>query len=201
MEFTGTFFLVLTVGLVTIPDKLGPFAALAIGGILGIMVYVGGHVSGAHYNPAVTLTMFLRRKLKHLDFVSYLLSQLLGATLGALLTLYLLNSSGSVPAQINLLRAIICEWLFTFALVLTVLSVAAARSTAGNSYYGAAIGGIVAVGVLTVGEISGAVFNPAVALATAILGVLSWGDFFTYTITQLFAAIVAGVVFRMTYLE
>jgi len=201
MEFTGTFFLVLTVGLVTIPDKLGPFAALAIGGILGIMVYVGGHVSGAHYNPAVTLAMYLRRKLKHLDFVSYLLSQLLGATLGALLTLYLLNSSGSVPEQINLLRAIICELLFTFALVLTVLSVAAARSTAGNSYYGAAIGGIVAVGVLTVGEISGAVFNPAVALATAILGVLSWGDFFTYTITQLFAAIVAGVVFRMTYLE
>jgi len=201
VELIGSFFLTLTVGLAVIPDKLGSFTALAIGGVLAIMIYIGGHVSGGHYNPAVSLGVFFRRKLKTTDLVSYIISQALGASLGALLALYLLNSVTLIPSEVDLPRAIICELVFTFALVLTVLSVATAKGTAGNSFYGAAIGGIVMVGALTVGGISGAVFNPAVALGAAIMGLLSWANFFFYIIAQCAAAFVAAVVFRMTNAE
>jgi aquaporin Z len=201
IELIGTFFLTLTVGLSVIPEKLGALTALAIGGVLAIMIYIGGHISGGHYNPAVSLGVFFRKKLKTYDLISYIITQILGATLGALLSLYLLNSAALIPSEVDMPRALVCELLFTFALVLTVLSVATAKGTAGNSFYGAAIGGIVMVGALTVGSISGAVFNPAVALGAAIIGLLSWSNFFPYVLVQLFAAFLASVVFRMTNSE
>ncbi len=58
VEFIGTFFLVLTIGMVVIEPGAGALAPLAIGSALAVMVYAGGHISGGHYNPAVTLAVF-----------------------------------------------------------------------------------------------------------------------------------------------
>src|ERR1700680_227970 len=76
-EFIGTFFLVLTIGLTVLSGS--PFAPLAIGASLMVMVYMGGHVSGAHYNPAVSLAVLLRGKLGPIDFVLYVISQVAGS--------------------------------------------------------------------------------------------------------------------------
>src|SRR5918996_4239393 len=76
-EFVGTFFLVLTIGLSVLGGT--PMAPLAIGASLMVMVYMGGHVSGAHYNPAVSLAVLLRGKLQPGDVVPYMAMQILGA--------------------------------------------------------------------------------------------------------------------------
>ena len=163
-EFIGTFFLVLTIGLTVLIGST--FAPFAIAGILMAMIYMGGHVSGAHYNPAVTLAVWLRGKLPAVEVVPYVLAQLAGAILAAyaadIVTGDVLRV---VPAEETGLGAFfLLELLFTFALALVILHVATATATAGNSYYGLAIGLVVLAGALAAGPISGGAFNPAVAL-------------------------------------
>src|SRR5205085_4314254 len=145
-EFLGTFFLVLTIGL-TVPSG-EPSTPLAIGGSLMVMVYMGGHVSGAHYNPAVSLAVCLRGKLPPTDFVPYLVAQLLGAVGGALAA-HAISGKTFAPApgaSITVWAALLAEVLYTFALALVVLNVATAKATAGHSFYGLAIGFTVMVG-------------------------------------------------------
>ena len=90
----------------------------------------------------------------------------------------------------------IAEFLFTFALVWTVLNSATAKSTAGNSFYGFAIGGIVLVGAFTVGSISLGAFNPAVATGLAVIGKLPVALLPLYIGVQLVAALVAATAFK-----
>src|SRR5690606_32222272 len=118
----------------------GVMAPLAIGFVLMIMVYMGGHVSGGHYNPAVTLGVMLRGKATPGELVGYWLAQILGALLAAVVTLYLKGDVTSAAAALPTVPALIAEFLFTFALVFVVLNVATAPATEGNSYYGFAIG-------------------------------------------------------------
>lgn len=161
-ELIGTFFLVLTVGLVITGNiQLG---AIAIGSVLMVMIYMGGHISGAHYNPAVSLAVMLRGKLSPVDFVPYIISQLAGSLL-ACYVVYVITGKTFAPAPAAAttpVNAILVEAIFTFALALVVLNVATAKGTEGNSFYGLAIGFTVTVAALVAGGISGGAFNPAV---------------------------------------
>src|SRR5215467_6430037 len=134
-EFVGTFIFLFVVAL---SGLAGPWAPLAIGSALMVMVYMGGHVSGAHYNPAVSLGLFLRRKIDATTLAAYWVAQLVGGGL-AFVAGYLM--SGRTPgihpgAGVFTASALAVEVLFTAALVLVILNVAATKATQGNSYYG-----------------------------------------------------------------
>jgi len=193
-EFIGTFFLVFTVGCTVIGGASQP--PLAIGAALMVMVYAGGHISGAHYNPAVTLAVFLRGRCDAKDVVPYWVSQIIGATLAAFAVKYIFHagtSAGlpSVPA------ALLAEFLFTFALCYVVLNVATAKSNAGNSFFGLAIGFTVMVGAYAVGSISGGVFNPAVAVGVSVMGLSPWGNLWVYLLANFGGGLVAAGVFKL----
>ena len=164
-EFIGTFFLVLTIGCTGIGAGAGVIAPLAIGAALMVMVYAGGHISGGHYNPAVTLGILIRGKVQPADVVPYWVAQFAGAAVAALIVSKFLRAGVAVtPIAPHVGPALLAEFLFTFALVYVVLNAATAEGTSGNSFYGLAIGMTVMTGAFAVGDISGGAFNPAVAL-------------------------------------
>jgi aquaporin Z len=197
-EFIGTFFLVLTIGCTGIGAGAGVIAPLAIGAVLMVMVFAGGHISGAHYNPAVTVGMLIRGKLKPADAVPYWIAQFLAAAVAALLTSKVLRAGVPVTAIVPKTGpALLAEFLFTFALVYVVLNTATAEGTSGNSFYGLAIGMTVMTGAFAVGDISGGAFNPAVALGICLLGISSWANIWIYLLAEFAAAIVAAVIFQL----
>lgn len=200
-EFIGTFFLVLTIGLTVMGGS--QFAPLAIGCSLMIMVYMGGHVSGAHYNPAVTLAVFLRGKLPAAEIGTYWAAQVAGALVAALAANYMAGKSfaPAPAANAGAMQALLVEVLYTFALALVVLNSATAAKTAGNSFYGLAIGFTLAVAVFAGGPISGGAFNPAVGLgptiAHATMGGGSWAHLWLYIVGPLAGGALAAFVFQL----
>jgi aquaporin Z len=199
-EFIGTFFLVFTIGLTVTAGA--PMAPLAIGSSLMIMVYMGGHVSGAHYNPAVSLALLLRGKLGSVgEFAGYVASQLAGAVVAALATYLVVGQTLKVaPADsASTLAALLVEILFTFALALVVLNVAASAKTQGNSFYGLAIGFTITVGAFAGGPISGGAFNPAVGtgpfLVVALVGGGSLSHLWLYLVGPFVGGALAAGVF------
>lgn len=196
MEFIGTFFLVLTIGCCVVIGGAGVIAPLGIGAALMVMVYAGGHLSGAHYNPAVTLGVWVRGRCPTRDVVPYWIAQLLGAALASAALNYL---KGDLPAKAMVLRtgpALLAEFLYTFALVFVVINTATAKGTANNSFYGLAIGFTVLAGAFAVGSISGAAFNPAVAVGISIMGLSAWANLWIYLVSTLAGGIVAGLTFK-----
>jgi aquaporin Z len=198
VEFIGTFFLVLTVGMTVIDPGAGEFAGLAIGTVLAVMIFAGGHISGGHYNPAVTLGVLLRGKVTVNDAVGYWVVQ---AAAGIVAAIIVTVMKPAMPAEalngsLDVVPALLAELLFTFALVYVVLNVATARGTEGNSFYGLAIGFTVLVGAYAVGSISGGAFNPAVVLGGSIMNIFAWGNIWIYLVAQLAAGAAAAVVFR-----
>jgi aquaporin Z len=166
VEFIGTFFLVFVIGLSGDP--------IAIGSILMVMVYMGGHISGAHYNPAVTLAIMIRGKIKGGEAIMYMIVQILGASVAALM-FYLIKGHAFAPGpqtNINILKPLFIEGVFTFALASVVLNVATSKNTAGNSYYGLAIGFTVLAAAIAGGHISGGAYNPAVATGPILIDTL-----------------------------
>ena len=175
-----------------------PLAPLAIGGILVVMVYAGGHVSGAHYNPAVTLAVLVRGRIGATDAAAYVGAQLLGGIGGALAAGWIVDPAKTSALSFsgrNLGAALLVEVLFTFALAYVVLNVATSKSHPDNSFYGLAIGFMVMAGAIAVGGISGGVFNPAVALGGAVMGLFSWSAIWVYLLADLIGGALAGVVF------
>lgn len=198
-ELIGTFFLVFTIGMTAVSGSTA--APLAIGAILMVMVYMGGHVSGAHYNPAVTLALLMRGAMAKSDVVPYLVAQLLGATVAAA-TVFLLTGATFAPSpSAGGLEAVVAEALVTFALALVVLHVATAESTKGNSYFGLAIGFTVLAGAYAVGGFSGGAFNPAVGIGPTLVDVVagggSLGDLWLYIVGPFAGAAAAVPVFRL----
>lgn len=200
-ELIGAFFLVLTIGLTTVQGAA--MAPLAIGSVLMVMVYMGGHVSGGHYNPAVTLGVLLAGGSTVVDTVAYWIAQVVGGLLAAL-TVRALVGQTFAPApgpEVGVWAMVLAEVLFTFALVLVVLNSAVSKATQGNSFYGLAIGFTVMVGAWAVGPISGAAFNPAVAIGPTILhataGGGSWQWLWVYLVAPLVGGAVAAGVFRV----
>ena len=197
-EFIGTFFLILTIGCTVIGGGSGVIAPLAIGAALMVMVYAGGHISGGHYNPAVTLGVLIRGKVRAADAVPYILAQLAGAALATMAVKFLRAGVAVTPMVPNVGPAVLAEFLFTFALVYVVLNSATAEGTSGNSFYGLAIGMTVMTGAFAVGDISGGAFNPAVALGISMLGLSSWENIWIYLVANFGAAIAAAIVFKLT---
>lgn len=199
VEFIGTFFLVFTIGNVVIPNA--PLAPLAIGSALMVMIFAGGHISGGHFNPAVTLAVFIRGKCAAADVVPYIVSQVLGAIVAAIAVTFLQGGEvmGAVTAMdisATIPQVLLAEFLFTFALCYVVLNVATADATANNSFYGLAIGFTVLTGAVAVGGISGGVFNPAVAVGISVLKLSSWPNIWVYLVANFAAAAVAAAVFK-----
>jgi aquaporin Z len=160
------------------------------------MVFAGGHISGGHFNPAVTLGVWLRGKCETKDVAPYMIFQIMGAVLAALVVKFLKGGAAVAPLQPATVPALLAEFLFTFALVYVVLNVATAKGTSGNSFYGLAIGFTVLVGAFSVGNISGGAFNPAVATGISLLGLSSWQNIWIYLIAEFAGAAVAAGAFK-----
>jgi aquaporin Z len=196
VEFIGMFLFVFVVGMATEKaNGVGVLAPLAIGGLLMTMVFAGGHVSGGHYNPAVSTAVFLRGKLTQHEYASYVATQLIAAVLAGLLVRAIGGPQhAGAPAGVG--KELVVEFLFTFALAYVVLNVATAKGTEGNSFYGLAIGFTVVVGAISVGWVSGGAFNPAIALGATVLGALQWSHIWVY----LLADFVGGAAAAYTFL-
>ncbi len=202
VEMVGTFFLVFTVGMTAIEPGAGLFAPIAIGGILAVMIFAGGHISGGHFNPAVTIGVWMRGNFSAGELPGYLIGQMVGGVLGALTAIYLKGEALEVvPLSPQVMPALLAEFLFTFALVWVVLNVATAMGTKGNSFYGLAIGVTVMAGAFAVGGISGGAFNPAVAVGISLIGAVSWSAFWIFLVANLGGGIVAALAFRYTHPE
>ena len=195
-EFIGTFFLVLTVGCTVIPGTPGVIAPLAIGGALMVMVFAGGHISGAHFNPAVTLAVFVRGRCDAKDVAPYWIAQLLAGLAAACVAVFLVGKSGTPMEITNVPVAFVAEFLFTFALAYVVVNSATAKGTAGNSFYGLAIGMTVMVGAFSVGSLSGGAFNPAVAVGAAMMKIVNFSQIWIHISAELAAALIAGLTFK-----
>jgi aquaporin Z len=196
VEFIGTFFLVLTVGMTVIDPGAGNLAALAIGSALMIMVYAGGHVSGGHYNPAVTLAAYLRGRCSQADVPGYMGSQIAAAIVAAFVVLGLKGDPTVTPIEIKVFPALIAEFAGTFALCYVVLNVATAKATAGNSYYGLAIGFTVMTMAFALSGISGGAFNPAVAVGGAVMHLVRASNLWIYLIANLAGGALAAWTFK-----
>jgi aquaporin Z len=197
-EFIGTFGLVLTVGCVVLSESR--LAPLAIGGVLAALVFAGGHVSGAHYNPAVTVAVFLRGRVSGIDVLPYFGAQIAGGLLGGVIARIMINAE-PVQAQSfagrEIAIAFAAELLFTFLLAYVVLNVATSHDHDDNSFYGLAIGLTVFAGASAVGSLSGAAFNPAVAIAASAIGLVSWSAIWIYLVANFAGAALAALVFRL----
>ena len=194
-EFIGTFFLVLTIGCTVLTREPGMIPPLAIGAALMVMVFAGGHISGAHYNPAVTLAIFIRGKIAMADVVPYMAAQVIGAVTASLAVGFLAGS-GTPMEIVNVPAALLAEFLFTFALCWVVLNVATSRDTAGNSYYGLAIGMTVLAGAFAAGRISGGAFNPAVAIGAGMMKLIAFPSLWIHLLAEFAAAAAAAVTFK-----
>ena len=196
VEFIGTFFLVTTIGMTVIDPGAGAMAPLAIGSVLMTMIYAGGHISGGHYNPAVTLAVWMRGRCPTKDVPGYMVAQVVAAVAAAIFVLFLKGHPTIKAGEPDMLRALAAEFVFTFALCYVVLNVATAKSTSGNSYYGMAIGFTVLAGAYSVGSISGGAFNPAVAVGITLLGLSSAANIWIFLVSNFLGGAAAALVFR-----
>ena len=193
-EFIGTLFLVLIIGLTQNP--------LAIGFGLTVLVYMGAHISGAHYNPVVSLAMFINKEIRGVDFFKYITAQILGATFAAYLVFTLSSNMTIQPSlEDSIYQIILAEVLFTYLLVLVILNVACHPRLKDNSFYGLAIGLTVMAGAYSVGGLSGGVFNPAVSIGPSIIDLISGygvSQYFTwyYIVAPIIGSLIAVLHFN-----
>ena len=198
-EFIGTFFLSLTICTAAVYGSAGDYAPFGIAATLMVMIYAGGHISGAHYNPAVTVSIYLRGACEKDEVLPYIVSQVIAAVSAAIIVESLLFTDALSPEMADLgTDAVVAELLFTFALAYVILNVATTESTSGNGYYGAAIALVVLAGAITVGSISLASFNPAVTSALIVSGKLALADSWMHFVPQFVGAIMATYVYKST---
>ena len=201
VEFIGTFFLVFTVGMTVKNPDAAALAPLAIGSALMVMIFAGGHFSGGHYNPAVTLGVTLRGKCTWADAIPYWVAQFAAGVVAAACVLFIKSTWNGAPpapagpAPYNAAAWFLGEFLFTFALVYVVLNSATAKGTAGNSFYGLAIGFTVVVGAFAIGPVSGGAFNPAVGLGATIMGLADFTHLIVYLIADFLGGAAAAFLF------
>ena len=197
-EFIGTFFLSLTICTAAVYGSAGEYAPFGIAATLMVMIYAGGHISGAHYNPAVTVSIYLRGACEKDEVLPYIASQVIAAVSAAIVVENLLRPNEVVSGFELGTDAIVAELLFTFALAYVILNVATTESTSGNGYFGAAIALVVLAGAITVGSISLASFNPAVTSALIVSGKLTLADSWMHFVPQFVGAVLATYVYKST---
>ena len=201
IEFLGTFFLVLIIGLSQNP--------VAIGLGLAVLVYMGAHISGAHYNPVVSLAMLINNQIELKEFSFYLASQLLGSVVATYFIMLLGNDFNVVSNTNDISSFFVAEILFTFLLVFVILNVALNKNLKGNQFYGLAIGLTVTAGAFAVGNISGGVFNPAVSFGPSLFSFIdpqvvgtnvSSSDFFIYyLVSGTIGSVIASYLYKKVY--
>jgi aquaporin Z len=196
VEFIGMFLFIFTVGMATeAANRSGAILApFAIGSVLMVLVFAGGHVSGGHYNPAVSTAVFIRGKIKAHEYAAYVLTQFVAAALGGLLV-NAIGGKQTAGATASTGKMLVVEFLFTFALAYVVLNVATAKGTEGNSFYGLAIGFVVVVGAISVGWVSGGAFNPAIALGATVIGAFKWAHIWIYLLADFLGGAAAAGAF------
>jgi aquaporin Z len=194
VEFIGMFMFLFTAGMVTQEAGAGVLAPIAIGSILMVMVFAGGHISGGHFNPAVSTGVLVRGRMVGREWVPYVVTQFVAAILAGLMV-RVVGGHEHHAAVAGTGRMLLAEFLFTFAFVWVVLNVATARGTDGNSFYGLAIGFTILCGAFAVGGISGGAFNPAIAVGLMVTGLFEWKHIWIYFLAEFAAAIVAARVF------
>jgi aquaporin Z len=170
IEAVGTGVLVIIIAMASV--NAGVMAPLAIGLGLAALVYMGGPVSGAHYNPAVSLCLAMTRALPMERLGPYAAAQCVGAIVGASVACAM-TGEAVVPApgvDVAWWRALITEAVFTFMLCIVIIGAAVAPASKGRGYFGLAIGLTILAAALAGGPISGGVYNPGVALGLAALG-------------------------------
>jgi aquaporin Z len=199
-EFIGTFFLVLTIAL-TVTNGT-PLAPLAIGCSLMIMVYMGGHISGGHYNPAVSLAVALRGKLSWANFIPYIIAQACGGVAAALTGFAITQHFVPIGPGPNATNqgALLVEFLYTFALAMVVLNSATTDKTNGNSYFGLAIGFTIVVAAFAGGPISGGAFNPAVGFGLVLVNAMHGGGAMSHLWLYIVGPFAGGAVAAAVYL-
>jgi aquaporin Z len=191
-EFIGTFFLCLVIAL---NGNAGGANLIAIGGILIALIYAGGYISMAHYNPAVTIAFLLTKKISLTDSIKYIVVQILGAIAAALVANFMFEEPVMASASIKILPAFFAELLGTFALVYVVLNVATSKQLEGNQFYGLAIGLTVVGAGYVLGKYSGGAFNPAVAISQSITNAFAWYNFWLYIAGAVGGSMLATVIF------
>ena len=197
VEVIGTFILVFTVAAASFAGSV--FTPLAAGAALMVMVYAGGHISGGHYNPAVTMAALVRGRIGIRDAIPYWIVQCAAGVVAAVVARAVVNPAAVktlTPSGHALAAVAVVELLFTFALCYVVLNVATSKDQVGNWFFGLAIGFTIAAGAFAVGGISGGLFNPAVSLGAATGGLVAWSTIWVYLVVQLVAGVVAGLAFR-----
>jgi aquaporin Z len=200
-EFVGSFLFMFAIALAVASES--SLAPIAIGGALMVMVYMGGHISGAHYNPAVSLAILMRGKMESKDLVPYWIAQIAGGIAAFSTGGFVAGTTkGIAPnADAGMAQALIVEILFTMMLALVVLNVATHPKTEGNSFYGLAIGFTIVVAAIAGGGISGGAFNPAVGIGAtvshALMGGGSFGNVWIYVVGPLIGGAIAAVIFKM----
>jgi len=207
IETLGTFFLMLTIGFNVIAGT--NLAPLAIGSALMVLVFFGGHLSGAHYNPAVTIgaKLTFRDHIGWLQSLLYVVCQIVGAILAGLTYYGITEQTFRFEPQNNYAawKAVLVEFIYSFLLVSVMINTATTKSQTGNSFFGLAIGFTVLTGGFTIGGISSAVLNPAVGVGAAVADFLH-NDFdlnrfeylWIYVVGPGAGGILAGIVFRIT---
>jgi aquaporin Z len=196
VEFIGTFFLMFAVGMAALTGSV--FLPLAAGSTLMVMIYAGGHISGGHYNPAVTMAVLVRRRIGIGDAVGYWIAQVVGAVVAGVIARAVVNPlavraltlSGHLEAA-----AAVAELLFTFALCYVMVNVATSKDQPNNGFFGLAIGFTLVAGAFAIGGISGGALNPAVALGAATTGLFAWSTVWVYILVELAAGVAAGLAF------
>src|SRR5258708_17299904 len=196
MEFIGTFFLVLTIGMSVIAGGSGVIPPLAIGSVLMVMIFAGGHISGGHYNPAVTLGVWMRGRTETKDVVPYMIFQTAGALIAATVVRYLDPTAVVHPHVLAVFPALLAEFLFTFALVFVVINTATAKGTSGNSFYGIAIGFTVIAGAFAMGSVTVGAFNPPVAVSVSVMGMVAWSQLWVFLVANFLGRAASALTFK-----
>lgn len=200
-EFIGTFFLVL-IACMTIAER-SDLAPLAIGFTLMIMVFTGGHISGGHFNPAVTLGVWFSHGIRGYQVILYILAQFSAAVVAAGVTGWLLPEGYRARPLVfsSWSQVMLAELFGAFTLVYTVLNVTVARVKANNGFYGLAIGLTVTAVTYALGGISGGIFNPALAVGMYIMGIVSKLQILTYFSGNIAGAVLASFIFNIVEMK
>jgi aquaporin Z len=162
------------------------------------MIFAGGHISGAHYNPAVTLAVLIRGKVSSQDAIIYIVVQVIAGIVAALVAKWYMGDMGAATMDLSgkVAKAFIGELIGTFALAYVVLNVATSKGTTGNSFYGLAIGLTVFAMASTFGSVSGGAFNPAVAVGATVVKAFALKNIWIYLVACFGGGFLAALVFN-----
>ncbi len=196
VEFIGTFLFVLAICMIVLGGSAGSAAPIGIGSMLMVMVFAGGHISGGHYNPAVTLGVYLRGKLPASDILPYMGVQIAAGFIAPIVAALMLGDAPvTTPDRLEVVPSLIAEFIGAFALVYVVLQVATAEGTKGNSFYGLAIGFTVTTCAYAFGGVSGGAFNPAVAIGITTAEIKQFSDLWIFLVANFAGGAVAAFTF------